>query len=264
MTGAGQWTDVGTLGGTTTYPYGINNRGQVVGSSSTASGGSHAFVWTSETGIVDLGTLGGRTSVAYGINNQGQVVGESDITGNAASHAFLYSPGTGMRDLGTLGGTNSVAKAITDLGYVVGGSDTNNSAHIAFQWSAAVGMSSLPPGGMTFSEAEAVSSGDQAVGQASNGPYINAYSWSSANFEAGGFLVGGVQSVAQGVNDAGQIVGTYSTGMLAPHAFVKAPGEMVMDLGIASGGLAIARRRGLTTLAKSSGMRSPPRHSLTR
>ena len=65
-------TDLGTLGGSSSYAHGINARGQVVGYSSTASDDWHAFLWEGGT-MTDLGTLGGRESEAYGINDRGQV-----------------------------------------------------------------------------------------------------------------------------------------------------------------------------------------------
>src|SRR3954469_17253816 len=55
--------DLGTLGGTYSYAYGLNNAGQVAGGSATPNqtGGlsQTAFLWTKHTGIQDLGTLGG-------------------------------------------------------------------------------------------------------------------------------------------------------------------------------------------------------------
>ncbi len=82
-------TDLGTLpGGYESIAYGINNRGQVVGYSTTASGEYHAFLW--EDGeMTDLGTLGGAYSVAYGINSRGQVVGYSASASGV--HAVLWS-----------------------------------------------------------------------------------------------------------------------------------------------------------------------------
>ena len=47
----------------------INNLGQVVGESRTATGDWHAFVWDSVDGMTDIGTLGGSSSIAKPINN---------------------------------------------------------------------------------------------------------------------------------------------------------------------------------------------------
>ena len=90
--GAGQYsiTDLGTLGGNYSYATAINSRGQVVGSSNTASGEEHAFLW--ENGkMTDLGTLpGGGLSLAQDINNRGQVVGSS-CTDLPECHAVLWT-----------------------------------------------------------------------------------------------------------------------------------------------------------------------------
>ncbi len=111
--------DLGTLGGSSSEAYGINDQGQVVGSSLNAQFQTRAFVWSAATGMRDLGTLGGRTAVAKDINNAGQVVGYSQ-TSNGAVHAFLWTPAGGMQDLGTLGGDRSEANSINDYGEIVG------------------------------------------------------------------------------------------------------------------------------------------------
>ncbi len=121
--------DLGTLGGSFSTPRGINDRGQVVGTSNLAGDtASHAFRTGSNRAINpatdDLGTLGGLWSNAYGINNRGQVVGTSAPAGDTTSHAFrtgsnrTINPATD--DLGTLGGSWSVAYGINTLGQVVG------------------------------------------------------------------------------------------------------------------------------------------------
>ncbi len=51
-------TDLGTLGGSDSYAYGINDSGQIVGGSYTSSGDYHAFLYANGA-MADLGTLGG-------------------------------------------------------------------------------------------------------------------------------------------------------------------------------------------------------------
>jgi len=55
-------TDLGTLGGTESLARGINDSGQVVGYSATASGHWYAFLYYGGT-MADLGTLGGPTAM---------------------------------------------------------------------------------------------------------------------------------------------------------------------------------------------------------
>jgi len=119
----GKLIDLGTLGHDAggfdlSGAFDINDRGQVVGFTTTpeSQGYTHAFLW--EKGVMtDLGTLGGNWSEARGINNAGQIVGYSD-TGDGL-HAFLWDRGV-MMDLGTLGGPVAKAFGINDRGDIVG------------------------------------------------------------------------------------------------------------------------------------------------
>ena len=115
-------TDLGTLpGGSYSSAYAINSNGQVVGSSDTAAGALHAFLY-SDGAMVDLGSVIATNSIANGINDAGQVVGTCFDSGFAwdEGFSFLYSGGS-ISYLGALGGWSiyangySQANGITPL-----------------------------------------------------------------------------------------------------------------------------------------------------
>src|SRR5262245_40151193 len=119
--------DLGTLPGGgqgSSFPNAINARGQIAGTSGTASDTAHSFLWDPATGVMtDLGTLGGEFSSTGDMNDAGTIVGTSE-NASGEFHAYLWSPATrAMIDLGTLGGNSSSAGAINNAGQVAGGSN---------------------------------------------------------------------------------------------------------------------------------------------
>jgi probable HAF family extracellular repeat protein len=134
--------DLGTLpGGDLSQAQAINQGGQVVGYSTSASG-PHAFVWTRSSGMQDIGVLpGDQESRALRVNDSGSVVGWS--SGSGGTRAFLWSNNTGIQEVeGLADSTFSVAFDINNSGQVVGTSNTSLGPR-AFVWSESTGAKDL-------------------------------------------------------------------------------------------------------------------------
>ncbi|MHC5184578.1 MAG: DUF3466 family protein [Planctomycetota bacterium] len=233
-------TDLGTLGGTSSRAYGINESGQIVGKSDiTGDSVSHAFLYDGIK-MHDLGTLGGPSSNAISLNDNAEVVGHSRITGDSSSHAFYYD-GTTMHDLGTLGGSWSEALGINNSGVIVGYSDiTGDSARHAFYYDGT--MHDLSTLGGSASEALNINESGHIVGYSD----ITGDSAHHAFYYDGTIMhdletLGGTNSYAFGINESGQIVGESDiTGDSASNAFYY-DGTM-HDLGTLGGTSSIAFR----------------------
>ncbi|MBM3475582.1 MAG: hypothetical protein FJX75_20140 [Armatimonadetes bacterium] len=128
-------TDLGTLGGEESVAYDLNEKGQVVGKSQTASGEWHAFLWEDGT-MQDLGSFGGE-SCACAINEKGEVAGYSYVKGSRGPcRAVRWSAAGEMTTLGWLKEwVEHRGSAITESGMVLGwaaGEDSSESA--ALMW----------------------------------------------------------------------------------------------------------------------------------
>src|SRR5262245_46663413 len=112
-------TDLGTLGGSESYPVAINAAGQVVGTSWVANlHDLHGFLFSGGA-MTDVGTLGGSRSYGNAINAAGHVTGTASTADDYWEHAYVFA-NNAMTDLGTLGGSWSIGYAINASGHVAG------------------------------------------------------------------------------------------------------------------------------------------------
>ena len=244
----GTMIDLGSLptapGGRALYSiaYGINDSGQVVGSSQGWANMpgitvevQDAFLYSGKPPMIDLGALPGyfnfnNDGYGYGINNSGQVVG------GFGSHAFLYSGGI-MTDLGTLPGrSQSVAYGINNSGQVVGystnscGSGGLNGCSHAFLYSGGmIDLGTLP--GTSMSEAYGINNSGQVVGSSfEQVGYFRAFLYSGGTMTDLNDLVNPPSGVyladARGINDLGQIAANGSNG----HAYFLTPGTSLLTV----------------------------------
>lgn len=147
---AGQVQELAPLPGDTVgFALGMNNNGQVAGSTGTCDNttvagleaGPHAVLWDNGTAI-DLGNLGGSmTATAAAVNEAGVVVGATDLATETPGfpsvqiHGFYWTKAGGMQDMGTVGQDfSSIPTNINSRGQVVGASCDEMGNCRAFLW----------------------------------------------------------------------------------------------------------------------------------
>jgi probable HAF family extracellular repeat protein len=200
-----------------TKAHGINNQGQLAGAGKEGEPNfyTHAALWLDQdTEAIDLGFLGQGNplnySEAYGINDLSHVVGNSAI--GSLIHGFLWRDGQ-MTDLGTLSGqVVSEASAINNTGLIAG---KCNIFPVVWEYDPsnpgrAPRIRQLPiPAGFFAATTTAVNDAGDVVGYAGS-PNIDSHAilWRDGIAIDLGIWPGGHYSVANGINNLGQIVGT--------------------------------------------------------
>jgi probable HAF family extracellular repeat protein len=195
-TQTGGLVDLGTLGGSGSRAFDLNEQGQIAGDSLTATSADRAFLWTQAGGMINLGTLGGgpglpeTESQATSLNDSGQVVGTTGVSGPidvCGPRAFSWTQSGGMIEIHGLDCATRPS-ALNEHGQVVGESNCffGLCASRAFSWTQTGGTIDL--GGL-----------------------------------------GGDGSIAYAVNNLGQVVGQSATAGGPTHAVLWQPGPTTID-----------------------------------
>jgi probable HAF family extracellular repeat protein len=233
----GVMSELPTLGGYDGYAAGVNNQGRVVGWAEntvhdpTCAGTQvlqfEAVIWGPRLNqMTQLPPLApDPDSAATAINDKDQVVGISGLCsvavgGASAEHALLWENGV-PTDLGNIGGQAwNTPVALNNQGQIVGFANTSGDENAAlsptaFIWTKASGMKAIPPYGTDTNDiAFDVNEKGQIVGQSfnANSGASRAIFWQNNVLSDLNTLV--IQptslylTLAQGINDAGEIAGT--------------------------------------------------------
>lgn len=227
----GTLVDLGTLGGTQSTAFAVNNHGEIAGGSSNpvpanpglslglsfggfaAATQSHAALWDRRGIIHDLGTLGGSGSFAGFLNERGQAAGISFTANNAAIHPFVTVAGA-MADVGTLGGSVGFIDWLNNHGEAVGRSNVTDTpppgVFHAFLWDGSI--HDLGTLGGPDSEAFWINDNGDTVGVAdlpNSAPqtHFHAVAWNRSHIRHLGALSPDDSALAISINSKRQVIG---------------------------------------------------------
>jgi probable HAF family extracellular repeat protein len=228
-------TDLGTVGGTYSHGFGVNDAGQVAGFAHTAGNSAIRAASVLSGRFQDLGSLGGSSSFSYDINAAGVQTGSAYLTADLLQHAFRTGVG-GFEDLKTLGGSHSRGLGINDLGDVTGASSlAGDAAEHAFLFRSGT-LSDLGTLGGPASQGNDINNAGQVTGFADLADRsFHAVLWQNGQVTDLGGVSGGTYSEGLGINDAGAVAGYLTNAAGQQHAALWLPGQPGRDLGTLGG-----------------------------
>lgn len=222
----GSMTDLGTLGGLYSRANSVNDNGNIVGHAHLADNTQRAFLY-SGGGMQNLGTLpGGTRSEATGISENETIVGVS--WANFVPTAFVYN--NGVMSAIPMNAGRSFAVAISKnanhiTGEAVFDGETVESAFLT-TGNATVNLGTLGGNG---SSAQSVNNSGVVVGWSYDSTNVGpkAFRYANGLMQPLAMFPGAISSIANDVNEHGDIVGWAST-LNTMSAFIyRHNGEMI-------------------------------------
>lgn len=231
----GKIKDLGTLGGTQSTAWMVNNAGQVVGVSLT-SDTNDQYIGVPQANCLWLPTTG----PGCGQNDFGTNTIFLPLT--TTVHGAIWSESGKLADLGTLGGPDSSALDINDNGQIVGWSYTSYDAGPSgvpdthpFVWDSVNGMQDLGTLGGTFAAATLINKNGQIAGVSNiaGDAEVHAVVWDADGTVHDRGTLGSNYGHPDWMDDSGDIVGFSRTADQLGRAFVYwYGGSQMINLGI--------------------------------
>ena len=235
-------TDLGTLGGSESFAYAINDRGSIVGSSRLAGNvATHAFLFGSGA-MIDLDPLNSGEIQTVGpsdINNHGIVAG--GLMHDGVYSAAIFESRTGeITMLGSLGGIafgsfNGTATSVNNSGEAVGYSYVDDLNRHAFVYKNGLMRDLGSLGG--YSAALSINNGGEIAGFSSESPFGVAHPILYRNGKMSvinPFSDPSNEGIAWKLNDRGVVVGEALNGSVT-NGFIYFKGR-ITNIGTLKGG----------------------------
>jgi probable HAF family extracellular repeat protein len=207
--------------------FGINDLGQVTGWRPDPNGGPiKAFIWDKNSGFTDIGPSTG-SNTGRGINNLGHVVGGGWMWTKESGIILLSLPSEAVGiDCGAINNNNQIAGCVR----------YDPRSYDAVLWNSPTDFVNLGIYDNPNSWANDINDAGVAVGESNEGG--NTYRAVMWNTQGTTTVIPGLQSatsVAYGINNSGQVVGSYWTSEGLYHGFVYTPGLGLTDIGTPNG-----------------------------
>jgi probable HAF family extracellular repeat protein len=188
-----------------TTPWGINNKGDIVGSCHDNFHIHTGFLRSKDGSLFQFTAPGSTSTVAYGVNDFGQIVGQS--SGSSGNLSFIRSSDGHLQNI--LPPTIEAlvqAVAINNSGKLVGNYVDNNGQH-AFLWDNGQFTELRVPGSIGGNDARQLNNNDQVLIYATVNGVASPYLYSAGNYFRINNPKGYVWQVINALNDNEELTG---------------------------------------------------------
>ncbi|WP_170976689.1 PKD domain-containing protein [Massilia sp. HP4] len=234
--------NIGSLGGGTVYVNGLNDAGQIAGTSVNENGVENAFVWSAGGGMLDIRAEPGRgRSYGWAINNRGVVTGSF----NDSARLFRWSHAGGVEDLGvTPAFAQPSGRVLNDAGLIAGVTTIDDEFTRVFAWTRASGLVDIDTLGSVESNPVAVGAGGEVAGNrlaswddGGDRPFLWTRATGMVDLGIGRGTTAWVNAMTPGLHIAGGI--GYSDGRQRAMSWTRRTG--MRELGTLGGRTSVAR-----------------------